>query len=674
MIVAVDVLDFWSIFPVLKNCPKKCKFYYLLINKGILGKVVIRIFTLFDREPISLESYLADEYFDIFQKNDNSFVDFMINHIEPDYATLLKGFGRYNEEEIKSISRYVRKDSENFVSRICELIQCAFVFNCKITLLIQHSQLLKAFVHYSRGSRVVLKEYYAPGRVQSPMRKLHYHDGNEGNPSLLYAIYKSYKIIKSIVPGLMVALWRYLWRFGLKDEYETFDILALVSAHGSKPSPGHNTIFWSNYIRKESDHKILTVCSEKIDSEIFHEFYFQQSDRFESIRHYGVSFYHLRDKGSSSAAKIYFTRTLEIFFFLLIQILNRKIPILFGMQLLRLENCAFFYASLLKMTSARLLWHLTEGNSIDSVSMTLASNRFKGVCLATTWSLYNRPESNTTLARSHIFFVWGKHHQNILERSKALSHHYVESGYPTIKYFDEEHSNLTQQPSWMTEALVVSQKDYIVTFYDNICGVDFHDSSLITCKALGNLYSKLLDWLVTRRDVLLILKTKRLSNFKKLDETIHERVDKLSKDGTILVRDNKADIGAGLGADVVLGLSLSTLACISAAYGKRCILCNPNEMIPEYSDFLGLPSIVHLRNVEKLHRVLDKVLSLPRDTSERGGYIDSFADNKGDERIAYFMIELLRGLNKGLDRIVAIESAKHKYRKRWPVKYPIREI
>ena len=77
------------------------------------------------------------------------------------------------------------------------------------------------------------------------------------------------------------------------------------------------------------------------------------------------------------------------------------------------------------------------------------------------------------------------------------------------------------------------------------------------------------------------------------------------------------------------------------------------------------PIIRKIRNIEKLHSVLDLALNLPRDTDDRGGYIDSFADNKGDERISNYMCWLLEGYDRDLSRENNIKQANQLYAKAW---------
>ena len=664
-VIVVDILDLWSIGTVLLHCRRGCKLYYLLVYQGIIGKIIIWIISLFGCKSKQLDIYFAEKYSDLFQKNDNSTLNFMLDYIEPIWKNKLQGLGKYTEKEIQYISRCVMKDTEPFASRIYELIKYAKVLNCNVTLLIQHSFLLPAIVDCSRGSRVVVKGYYAPGRLNVPLGRHQYYEGMNGNPSLLYGVYSLYKSIIMIVPGCLVAFWRYIWRCGLNNVREKYDIIALVNIGSHVPTPEFNTLFWSEYFRKGNAHKIFAVYKQKSVTEYWNKFHLQRANRFESINHYALSFYHFRDKKSPTVAGVYLIGVIRFFFYVFIQVIKRKIPLLLAAQLLELENCVLFYASIMKMTGARLAWSMIEGNSKDSVAMTLAADRLKGVCLGTTWSLYPYADYSASIARNHILFVWGKHHREIFKMAKALPLHYVESGYPSMKCLDGEQSVLKQRPSWMTNALVAAKKKYVVTFYDNVCGFDLHDRALITCKDLRKLYSALLDWLDARIDVLLIVKTKRQIIFNDLDCEIRGKIKKFVKNRKLLIRETKADIEAGLGSDVVLGQSFSSLACLSAAHGKRCVLYNPNKLMSDNFDLFGLSSIVQIRNIEKLHSVLDLALNLPRDTDDRGGYIDSFADDKGDERISNYMCWLLEGYDRDLSRENNIKQANQLYAKAW---------
>ena len=426
-------------------------------------------------------------------------------------------------------------------------------------------------------------------------------------------------------------------------------------AYQPNPSSGFNDFFWAEKFRENTTRKILGVYFTEL-SESCYNFYSSKVNKFESVNGYASSFQNFQNKKSPLAAGRYLSGLAIMLFKLIFQLLRGKVSFIFASFFVSLNNAILFYSELMRMTEARYSWTMLEGNEINSVALTIAANRNKGACFGTTWSLWPLPQLIAGYARNNILFIWGNHHRNVFSDSRALPDHLVNSGYPTAEAYLNKSLNFNE-----TKFNHLAKK--IITFYDNICRVDMH----ISCESLQNLYSSLLTWLENNPHAILIIKTKRESIFNLLTKDTKEKIYEFEKKGILIIKEEKGDFSTALVSDLVIGIASSTLACLAASHGKRCILFNPYNMILDDGDSMRLPSVVCIKKIEELSGAIDFSLSLPKETNERGGHVDSFADNKNSDRITYFMNLLMEKMDEGYLMESAIKETEIKYKSKWPV-------
>jgi len=582
---------------------------------------------------------------------------FLIDYVEPRLVRKLTHIRTIEEIEQVRIARYIAFQSIPFFTRGYELLLLAEHADEFPVILLPKNIYISAFTAAAAAKSLNVLAYRSTFRRNTPRRQYHYHDRNVVlNP--LYIAICCLRSLKSALPGIVIAAIRAVWRVGLREEADHFDIMALVWQ--TNPSNGFNELFWSEAFRKKSGFKVFGVHPQFLAQEGIN-FYVKLTDRLERVEAPGRAFLRLRDKGASLAALRYVASISDLLVVLLKSVVLLRISPFFAAHILAVQNSALYYLELMRMTSSRLAWAMVEGNELHSVSLTLAAARIGGVCLGTTWSIYPSLCPNGSLLRNHVFFAWGEHHKNIFHASRALIEDYVVTGYPTASHFLAQVNENGSSPEWMVLVKKSSMREKVVVFYDNTCAIDLE----VTCSSLRALYSELIRWIVKREDVLLVVKTKRMTILELLDKAILEQIQALEECGAILVREEKADLSAGFFADVVIGISSGTLACLSAAYGRRCILYNARESKAAYEIDLGLRSIEYLSDIASLPSLLDQALSLPSDTAERCGQIDSYADGRGDERMAFFMKELLMLLKSGLSRDKAIAAAHEIYSSTW---------
>jgi hypothetical protein len=654
MQVYVDILDFSSSLSIIRNSKKGHSFYYLITAEGLHGRLAIRFLKFAGRNPIQIKSYFKSFYRDLFKTYNNSAIDFLFNYVEPIWLSELEFLGNRPNDEKNRIARYASMSSWPYISRTFELVMLTQSLKEDIILLVQNSPLFPAIKNYSNKSNLKTLKYYAPFRRHVHVRS-GYHYDQDVNFSLRYSVSSVLGALKSIFPGILSAIKRFFYRSHLIED-ENFDIIAI--AYQPKPSSGFNDLFWAENFRENSNRKVLGVYFSEL-SESCYNFYLSKVNRLESVNGYASSFLNFRNKKSPLAAGRYLVRVARMLLRLFFQLLRGKISFIFASFFISLNNAILFYSELMKMTGARYSWAMLEGNDLNSIALTIASGKNKGASFGATWSLWPLPQLIAGYARNNILFIWGEHHRNVFSDSKALPGHLINSGYPTGGIYLDNYN--FDKSTYFNEIILNDLNKKIVTFYDNICRVDIH----ISCEALQNLYSSLLTWLENNQNIILIIKTKRETVFNLLKKETKEKIYKLEKNGALIIKEEKGDLSTGLASDLVIGISSSTLACLAASYGKRCILFNQYNMMIDDGPSMMLPSVTCIRTVEELSDAIDLSLSLPVDTKERGGYINSFTDEQNDMRIAYYMDSIMKKIEEGSSIESAIKVSELEYNSKY---------
>ena len=652
----VDILDFSSTISIIRNSKKGNSFYYLIAAEGLSGRLSIKFLKFFDRNPKQIKSYFKFFDRDLFKTYNSSAIDFLFNYVEPIWLSELEFLGNRSNDEKNRIARYVSMASWPYISRTFELIMLTQSLKEDIILLVQNSPLLPAIKDYSNKSNLNTLRYFAPFRRHVHIRK-GYHYDQDVNLSLRYSVFSVLGALKSIFPGILSAIKRYFSRSDLIED-EKFDIIAL--AYQPKPSSGFNDLFWAEKFRENTTRKILGVYFTEL-SESCYNFYSSKVNKFESVNGYASSFLNFQNKKSPQASGRYLLGVAKMLPRLFFQLLRGKISFIFASFFISLNNAILFYIELMKMTGARYSWTMLEGNEINSVAITIAAGRNKGTCFGTTWSLWPLPQLIAGYARNNILFIWGEHHRNVFTDSKALPGHLINSGYPTGGIYLNKVSQSFDKSTYFNNTTLNDVNKKIVTFYDNICRVDIH----ISCEALQNLYFSLLAWLENNQNILLIIKTKREAVFNLLKKETKEKIYKLEKSGSLIIKEEKGDLATGLASDLVIGISSSSLACLAASYGKRCILFNQFNMMVDDGLSMKLPSVTCIRTVEELSEAIDLCLSLPVETNERGGYINSFTDEQNNIRISSFMDSIMKKEEEGYSIESAIKASELEYNSKY---------
>ncbi len=119
----------------------------------------------------------------------------------------------------------------------------------------------------------------------------------------------------------------------------------------------------------------------------------------------------------------------------------------------------------------------------------------------------------------------------------------------------------------------------VITFYDN--AAIFKDE-IPSQKEMNRFYYYLLTWVKDNPEYLIILKAKRDDYLKYLGKQELSLVEDLRDKGTLIVRQKHADLKSGLMADIVVGVSATSLVLLSAAYGRPAVLLDEHNVFTDY--------------------------------------------------------------------------------------------
>ena len=663
-VILVDVLDLWSMPKVIFHSHRGQVVRYLIFVGGWQRKIISIVLSLLGRLLARQPSYFENEEPGFYQEYSRLALEYQLKYVEPLLTRHIATQSDLPSDEVARLARYATVQAWGFSSRAFELLLSARRSqpDIKPSLLFQSSICDDALRRYATEQHCVTAAYHAPGRLLFPVRADYYSDHGRITPSLFSTVAFAGAIFTlGVKEWITTALRVAVSSRDDRNAEERYDVLAL--AYQDTPLPGFNDLFWAEALRQLGSYRVFAVHTRPL-SKAARKFYLLKADRLDSLEDY----VRLASLGRSLLAPRSVSLCHKNELGLLIrkafkQIIWRSTPIWLTTTLFRVEKSASLIGALMKTSGARVTWAMLEGNDLTSLAMTLAAGRVGGTCFGTTWSMPYSARIYDAIARNHVFFVWGARQNEIYIASNALPRRYVATGYPTILHYlsKGQLSGLyPNYPDWLRDALASSSRQRIVTFFDNVCGNDL----IITCAKLLDLLQTLLDWLEKRSEVLLVIKTKRIGN-PVLSGRLGARINSLVQQGTIHVREEKADVQAGLVADVVVGISSATLALLAAAYGRNCVLYDQHDVMSEDTFPAGLRTIRKVSLLSELPLALDDALTKSADTGERRGTIDEYADAQGCARVAHYISEVLEAHRRGLTGVQAEEMAFRKYEERW---------
>ena len=268
----IDVLDYWSIIHVLKHSRSGYKVHYLRHAQGYSGRLILSFLHLLGRKPLQLRSLFEEPNSRWHIEYHAGVFDFIKGYMEPNMLAQVQCLGQRSEIEKLRLMRYLVNACWPKIREAYGLMLHVCVDKEETVILIQNSSLLSNLIEYFHASGRQIKAYYAPGRRYDAST-----DRKVSTPSVLFSAISIISTIRNIFPKVLVAVWRYIWRYGLNVNSENYEVLALAYQN---PTPGYNDLFWAELVRKEHSYKVFGIQLSDL-SESAREFYLKLTDRLE---------------------------------------------------------------------------------------------------------------------------------------------------------------------------------------------------------------------------------------------------------------------------------------------------------------------------------------------------------------------------------------------------------
>lgn len=634
----VDVLDIHSFAKIFTCSSRHDEIYALTVSKTPLGSFSVFLLKLLNRRVKILDSYFKEEQHNRYTTFHDNVIDIFIKNFEPQFKKNLTINGFCSEKEDGYIARYLTIKIWETISRQIELLESILVFKSYVNsgvVILQSTLCDKHIIETYIKHNLNLNFYNTVFRTKLPIRESNWMDRMQRSPSLIMSlmmfVYSFSEFIVAVLLALKVKVIN-------RDKYHcsSYDVMAII--YQPNPSQGYNDIFWADRLKSKHSRKILGVNIRPLSKSANH-FY---SDRCDNLFYLSKVFDVFSSNSNLPRRKIALIFLKKIFkyrSYIWKTSVNSELPLFLKALLLRLHIRVITYESLLCATNTSVTWSMVEGNEVNTLSITLAAGRVNGIGLGTTWSMPYIPSISEAVSRNHVFFVWGERQKRIFEKAGRIVDSYVMAGYPTAGFYNKKAIENKNNPEWLMKIKKRRGIQYVVTFYDNIC----FDDIILNCNDLNALYNILSRWVETKSDVLLVLKSKRLSEIKLKSET-RQRIEGLIEKDFIYVREEKADLEAGLISNVVVGISSSSLACVSATYGIPCLLYDRHRVLLHEPPELN--NIITFTDIERLPELLESNLTASHDKENSGNRIDAFSDSKGEIRICdYINMEITRRVN-----------------------------
>lgn len=282
---------------------------------------------------------------------------------------------------------------------------------------------------------------------------------------------------------------------------------------------------------------------------------------------------------------------------------------------------------------------------------------------------YQRSEMSGTkgmllgLYPQHVFFTWNKRGISSLADNDNRNYCCVISGYCYDYIFKE---NL-REGSEMRKMLNGSKTNFAVVFYDNIFGSHSHFSR----KMMETMYERLLQWLFQDKDIVLILKPKKMWFLRKNLPEIYKLINIAQGTGRCIVLDLQACFPSNIASacDIAVGVGISSALLEAVLTGTRGVMCDLSQHRSSLFYSIGHNRIV-FDSVDLLMESLKKYKADAdgRHENNLGNFspwldlLDPFRDGNAHKRIGGYLSDLLSAFESGFDRRAALEYVNTRYR------------
>jgi hypothetical protein len=647
--VVVDHFDFWSAAATfrMRGCTN---IHALTIGKSPVTGIALRILRYFGKTVELVASPFSDrKYAGCYADLTELILSYSSEYVEPDISRRLDAGLFPTAEEKKRTVRYLSLCQARLIKRQVEVLEATSRLRrigVNASLLVQSSPLDMPFEAFCRTRGVLLDTYSAVFRFRiAPREDFKVHETSLWTgEALLYGFARNAVLMLLAVAGWFAGL------VGRRTSAGRADIIALTSR--PFPTAEIDDLYWLDELRVRSDGKVWLICTSSLTLES-RSFYENRVDRHSSVRQLlspfsgGLLGRHIHRSGYVRAFMSEVRRAI-------MEVARRRFPLSYAVSLISLWERVALFEAVLKLTGARIGWSTTEGMELNTQALAIAAARRSGIVVGTTWSLWDIPHFNAGLNRNDILCVAGPRLARLFLASQALVSHYVVTGYPTthVALRDRGPSDIVDR--WRSDGSVSN----VICFYDNAYAEDFP----VRLPEILAIFDAIVTALENDFALRAIIKTKR-PDLLPLPTQLRDRLEALLAVDRVAVRDIYGDLASGLGADAVVGISISTLGLLSAHRGRRCIIYD-REGLLNRCPADGLRDLRRVDSVDMLHQELSLLSGapLPRSSgSVDGDDVDGWADDGAAARTASYLGSLIAAADAPSGRSGLMECANNDF-------------
>lgn len=568
----------------------------------------------------------------------------LVRNEEPERLERFKKLELGSQDETARIARYLTVLDWKFAARAIELLRSAEADMAGVgdLVLIQAGGYRSAFAAEIRSAGLEPRAYAAPFRSPPPDRPGYNYDRRPEVATSFRQAAAAMRTIAGCVKKATIAVASKFWMHRGFEAVPEVDIVAL--AYQPNPTEGFNDLFWAPELRDTHGRRVIAVFENDLN-ENAKRFYSARSNvliNFDDI----VQLIGRSPYATEMTRKLYSIVLIAMHGWVSGSIKLRELARVVSM----LQRTAI-YESFLRLTGARVSFSMLAGNEPNSIALTIATGRVGGLNFGAHWSVGDLTNVAQAWAQNHIRCVWGARQAEIFELCGALHWGYVLTGYPVTAPFLWDGWDVGSKPTEIAEHMETYGQSKVVTFFDNICANEI----FITQAEARELYRRLMNWAHSRSDVLLILKIKRRAN-PVLDKELLGDIERAIETGNAMLIEEKAQLTPGLAAEVVVGISASTLTVLSAAFGKQAIIFDRNKIFeaPQGRP-LAMETVTVFEELDSLETELDAALERAElSTQPYSSATLEYPDTLGPNRVAGCMDQAIGQLeeNDNVDDII----------------------
>ena len=265
----------------------------------------------------------------------------------------------------------------------------------------------------------------------------------------------------------------------------------------------------------------------------------------------------------------------------------------------------------------------------------------------------------------HIFFGWNKRLLEYIVPPMNTVNNLIISGY-CYDYIFKKNKGTNK---YLREQLNEKGVKFVVALFDNT----FNRYTFYSAKMLEMFYKTFIDWLISDKEIGLILKPKKAFFLEKYLPNVMKSIKQAQNTGRCILYPDSlgrfpSDVSQNV--DMVVGIGISTAVIEAVVAGTKGIFYDSTKCYSSLFYKIGYKKII-FDDLKELINILEKYKKNPEqemglgDFSQWIGLLDPYRDGNAAERIGVYLRWCLEGFDAGMNRNDTIKQANKMYMAKW---------